>query len=133
MLGRMRKICLMMALVAVASLQAAGQTACPIALTEGHSDHDSIRVAVRNKGKVPIEQFSLVCKPGAGGTSRGAVCHSEIGVFYPGTPYWISLPYPDANHHEVAISVNTAQLAGGVLWTLRSVDSCHTLRVRPVR
>jgi hypothetical protein len=82
-----------------------------------------------NKGKLPIEQLSLSCTPSANDKSRGAICHNETGIFYPGTEYWIEIAYLGANRHSIVISVNEVRLAGGVSWNTRSSDSCLTLRV----
>jgi hypothetical protein len=105
------------------------QVPCPVSLTSATAEHDSIKLEFMNKGKVPIEQLSLSCTPPANNKSRSATCHIEGGIFYPGTEYWIEIPYPGANRHSTIIAVKEVRLAGGEFWNPRSSDSCRTLRV----
>ena len=129
MLGRMWKAAALATLMIATAQQTYGQISCPVSLTSGYTDQDSIKLSFRNKGKVPIEQLSLSCMPPADHKLPNAICHTESGIFYPGTESWIDLSYPGANRHEIVISVKTVRVAGGVIWTSRSSDSCRALRV----
>jgi hypothetical protein len=128
-LGRMWKAVALATLMIVTARQTHGQIPCPISLTSGYTDQDSIKLSFRNKGKLPIEQLSLSCTPPADHKVPNAICHAESGIFYPGTENWINLSYPGANRREIVISVKTVRAAGGVIWTSRSSDSCRALRV----
>jgi hypothetical protein len=125
----MGKTATLATLMLITAMQTLAQIPCPIALTTGNADQDSINLSFRNKGKVPIEQLSLSCAPPPDHKSRGAICHTESGIFYPGTEYWINFPYPAGNRHEIIVSVKIARVAGGIVWTPISSDSCRTLRV----
>jgi hypothetical protein len=105
------------------------QVPCPVSLTSANAEQGSIKLEFMNKGKVPIEQLSLACTPSANGKPRGAICHTETGIFYPGTEYWIEIAYPDANRHSTVIAVKEVRLAAGVSWNTGSSDPCRTLRV----
>ncbi len=111
-----------------------GQSLCPLALTSGRFAEGGLRVSVRNKGKVPVEGFRLWCAPAAGGTggsgaAGGGVCAEERGIFYPGTPYWVSVPYAGVGR-RVTVTLRSAELAGGVVWTAGGEGECRALRVR---
>jgi hypothetical protein len=128
-LGRMWKTLTLVILAVVSAHDIYSQVPCPVSLTSANAEQDSIKLEFMNKGKVPIEQLSLSCTPSANNKSRSAICHSETGIFYPGTEYWIEIAYPGANRHSTVIAVKEVRLAGGVSWNTRSSDSCRVLRV----
>jgi hypothetical protein len=125
----MWKILALVILAVVPNHDIYSEVPCPVSLTSANVEQDRIKLEFMNKGKVPIEQLSLSCAPPANNKSRSTVCHNEAGIFYPGTEYWIDIPYPGANRHRTVISVKEVRLAGGVFWNTRSSDSCRTLRV----
>jgi hypothetical protein len=129
MLATMWKTATLMTLMMMTAKQTFAQIPCPIALTTGTANHDKIKLSFRNKGKVPIEQFSLSCSPAPDHKSRGAVCHTESGIFYPGMEYWMDFPHPVSDRKEIIISVKSALVAGGIFWTPRYSDSYRTLRI----
>ena len=105
-----------------------GQSVCPLALTAGRFAEGGLRRSVRNKGKVPVQEFQLPCAPAAGGAG-GGVCAEERGIFYPGTPYWVSVPYAGVGR-RVTVTLRSAELAGGVVWTAGGEGERRALRVR---
>jgi hypothetical protein len=118
------------ALIVIPLQQSQAQTPCPIRLISGDADQDSVKLSFMNKGKLPIQQLSLSCTPRPmNQKTRDAICHTESGLFYPGMEYSIDFPYPAATRHTIAISLKTARLAGGVIWTSRPSQSCRTLRI----
>lgn len=130
MLSRMRRIILLLiALVAAGVRPFYAQSTCPVMLFDGASGRDSITLSFMNKGKIPIQQLVLSCKPSPKTQAKGAACHTEDGLFYPGTPYSIKIPYPDASHHPVTLTLKTAFLAGGVVWKSTPGQACRPLTV----
>jgi hypothetical protein len=89
---------------------------CPVMLVSGHLRGNAIELSFRNKGKVPLQQVSLGCSPAMAGRARDAICHTESGLFYPGTPYTMTFAYTGARRGAVTISVKGARLGtGGVV------------------
>jgi hypothetical protein len=105
------------------------QVPCPILLTSASAGPNSIKLSFRNRGKLPIEQFSLTCTPPSDRKLGNAVCDSENGLFYPGNVYWTNIAYAGANRHSIVVAVHAAHLAEGAFWTTRSPDRCRSLRV----
>ena len=120
-------------LLSLATLPAAAQVACPLMLTTGTSTPDSLKIAIRNKGKIPVTSLSLACTPGPDRRAHNTICHTEAGIFYPGTPYFLTIPYPAANRQTITVSLKSAQLAEGPVWTTRSTDPCRALRIPALR
>jgi hypothetical protein len=111
-------------------LSAKAQIPCPVRFISGDANQDSITLSFMNKGKVPVQQLNLSCTPPKAQTARGEVCHTENGLFYPGMQYSLELPYPGADRHAIEISLRTARVAGGVLWTSTRSEPCRVLRVQ---
>ncbi len=118
-------------LILVAALVAQssnGQVPCPVSLTSAVAGAESIELKFRNKGKLPIEQLSLICAPPSNHQSRTTLCQNVSGIFYPGMQYSADIPYAGANRHHVLISVRTVHLAGGVSWNTHSLNPCKSVR-----
>jgi len=103
-------------------LSAKAQIPCPVRFISGDANQDSITLSFMNKGKVPVQQLNLSCTPPKAQTARGEV--------YPGMQYSLELPYPGADRHAIEISLRTARVAGGVLWTSTRSEPCRVLRVQ---
>jgi hypothetical protein len=128
-LTRMWKKLALVILTIVAAQDVDSQVPCPVSLTSANAEQDRIQLEFMNTGKLPIEQIGLSCMPPVNGKARGAICHNERGIFYPGTESWIEIAYPGANRHNIVISVTEVRLAGGVYWHTEPSDSCRTLTV----
>jgi hypothetical protein len=128
-LGRMWKTLILGICALVPAHDTYSQVPCPVSLTSANAEQDKIKLEFRNKGKIPIEQLSLSCTPSANNKSGSAICHNEIGIFYPGNEYWIEIAYPDANRRSAVIAVKEVRMTGGAFWNTRSSDSCRILRV----
>jgi hypothetical protein len=105
------------------SVQSPAEIPCPIMLVSADANQDSITLSFMNKGKVPVQQLNLAC------TTRGTICHTESGLFYPGMEYSIDFSYPGAAHRAKVVTLEMARLAGGVVWTRTPSQSCRTLKV----
>ncbi len=125
----MWKAVVLAALIAIPARQSLAEIPCPITLISGDADQDSIRLSFMNKGKVPVQQLNLSCTPPKDQTARGAACHTESGLFYPGMEYSLDFPYPGVAGRAIVISLRTARLAGGVVWTATPSQSCRALRI----
>src|ERR1700677_1731582 len=84
--------CLCKSLTAVCLLsllaqQARAEIACPLMMFDGKSEQDDLGLTFMNKAKVPIRQIEFYCPSLNGQSERRSVCHTETGIFYPGTPY----------------------------------------------
>lgn len=100
---------------------------CPVLLVSGHVRGDAIELSFRNKGKAPIEELSLGCSPSSTGQARDAICHTERGLFYPGTPYTMEFAYMSARRGTVTLTVKRARLGTGEMWIPRSALVCRPL------
>jgi hypothetical protein len=105
---------------------------CPVLLVNGRATHDSIELSFMNKGKMPIQQLSLVCSPPMAGRARDAICHTESGLFYPGQRYSMTFGYaakPGTARSGVTLLVTGARLGNGDLWMAPSARACRPLKV----
>jgi hypothetical protein len=106
---------------------------CPVMLVSGDADADNIHLSFRNKGKLPIQQVSFSCSPPAHGRSKGAICHTERGIFYPGTEYSIEFanesPHRETHRGSILISAQAAMLGDGNVWVSRPTQACRPLRI----
>ena len=105
------------------------QASCPIALVTATTEKDTIQLKFRNKGKVPIEQFSLTCSPPGNNKFPNGICHVESGFFYPGSVSWIKIDYLAASHQAIEISVARLRMQGGVLWQAGTSHTCKSLKL----
>jgi hypothetical protein len=128
-LTRMRKT-LALLIFAIAAAQAGNsQSICPVSLTSATAGQDRIQLEFRNVSKLPIEEIGLSCNPPVAGKTRGAICHDESGIFYPGTESWVQIDYPAANRHNIVLSITQVRLAGRVYWHTKPTNSCKALIV----
>ena len=100
--------------------------ACPLMLVDGEIRQDSLDVSVRNKGKLPVEEFELAV---AGVGARHPVTHDERGLFYPGSSYDINFAYPGRAVRAARVSLQTARLSDGSVWLMRRDETCRPLKV----
>ncbi|MDE1176855.1 MAG: hypothetical protein PW789_09635 [Edaphobacter sp.] len=115
-------------LLATGSVRA--QIACPVMLVDGSFGKDTITVTFRDTAKVPLEQFSLTCAPSPSQHLHGSACHTETGIFYPGVPYTVAVPYPNAERMgRVTLSMREAILSSGARWGLESASKCRPLKI----
>jgi hypothetical protein len=117
------------AALGLATSNLTAQIPCPIMLVDGKASQDTITLSFRNKGKLPIQQLSLACAPSPYRKGADSTCHIENGVFFPGMQYSINLAYPQANKHQIVISVKEATMNTGARWTTASPDKCRSLRI----
>ena len=103
--------------------------ACPVRLSSGKVDEGKIDISFMNKGKIPIRQLELYCAPLQGQKARRLVCHTESGVFFPGTPYSLSFSYPEKSPQAIEVSVKTVLLPDGTLWTSTHDEPCRPLKI----
>ena len=104
------------------------EIACPVMLYGGKVERGTVSVSFRNKGKVPIRQIELYCTP-QGQRAKRSDCHTEAGVFFPGTPYTMSFSYPGKAPRTMLLSLKTALLPDGIKWTSIHDQPCHSLRI----
>ncbi len=123
-------ICGLLACAAMHAQEARVEIPCPVMLVSGHVRGGNIELSFRNKGKVPIQQVSLGCSPAMAGRARDAICHTESGLFYPGTPYTMTFAYTGARRGAVTLSVKGARLGTGEMWMARSARACRPIVVR---
>jgi hypothetical protein len=100
--------------------------ACPVMLYAGKVSQGTVTLSFRNQGKVPIREIDLACTPLHG---RKSDCHTEPGVFFPGTPYDINFSYPGKSPRSMVLSVKAAIYAGGLRWTSLRDQPCKSLRI----
>jgi hypothetical protein len=125
-----RRTILVLALFILASRPCLyAQALCPVSLVTATTSKDTIQLKFRNKGKVPIEQFSLTCSPPGNNKFPNGICHVESGFFYPGSVSWIKIDYPGASHQAIEISVASLRMQGGVLWQAGTSHTCKSLKL----
>ena len=100
--------------------------ACPVRLSDGKIDQGTISVSFMNSGKTPIRELNLDCAPLQG---RKAACHSEAGVFYPGTPYSLRFAYAGKPSRSIEMSVESVRLQDGTLWSSSQDQPCRPLKI----
>jgi hypothetical protein len=69
---------------------------CMVTMVSGAADADGISVTFRNAGKLPIRRLDFNCAPIStqGQKAKAILCHSEDGLFFPGTEYTAIYPRP---------------------------------------
>jgi hypothetical protein len=115
------------ALVSVQPSQAG--VACPVMLYGGKIDPGTVSVSFMNRGKAPIRELGLSCTPLQGQKAKRSDCHTEDGVFFPGTPYSISFAYPGKTPRSMSLSLKIALLSDGVRWTSIHDQPCKSLKI----
>lgn len=124
-----RYICVALLLTASAA-NAQTRIACPVMMFDGSSDlSGGLGLTFMNTGKVPIQHLELYCAPLNGKTTRRSLCHTETGIFYPGTPYPIRFAYSSKAAFPIRISLKTIRLYDGYEWTPAHGQSCHSLTI----
>jgi hypothetical protein len=107
--------------IALVSVQPSwGGIACPVMLYGGKIDQGTVSVSFMNRGKVPMSQLELYCTPLQGQKPKRSDCHTEAGLFFPGTSYTMSFAYPGKK---------TALLRDGVRWTSIHDQPCKSLKI----
>ena len=115
------------ALVSVQPSQAG--IACPVMLYGGKIDQGTVSVSFMNRGKAPIRELGLSCTRLQGQKAKRSDCHTEDGVFFPGTPYSISFSYPGKTPRSMSLSLKSALLSDGVRWTSIHDQPCKSLKI----
>jgi len=105
------------------------EIACPVMMFNGKSEQGDIRLTFMNTAKVPIRQIEFYCTPISGHPARRSVCHVETGIFYPGTPYPIQFSYATKDARTILVSLRSAQLSEGYLWTSTHDQACRSLKI----
>ena len=103
--------------------------ACPVMLYGGKVDQGTVSVSFMNRGKAPIRELELNCTPLQGYKAKRSECHTEDGVFFPGTSYTISFSYPGKTPRTMSLSLKTALLSDGVRWTSIHDQPCKSLKI----
>ena len=116
-----------MALASGPSLQAA--MTCPVRLSDGKIDQGTISISFMNSGKTPIRELGLDCSPLQGRKSTRVDCHSESGVFYPGTQYSLRFAYSGKGSNAIEMSVESVRLQDGTIWTSTQDQPCRPLKI----
>lgn len=115
-------------LVGVSVQQSWAAIACPVSLLEGEADQDGIVLSFRNKGKLPIQELEFDCTPTSSPKAHRLTCHAETGLFFPGTDYTSSFPYPK-RAGSIQVSLRTARLSDGSSWMFNRDQRCHPLKI----
>jgi hypothetical protein len=100
--------------------------ACPVMLYGGKMSQGTITLSFRNQGKAPVRELDLACTPLHGHKSD---CHTEAGVFFPGTPYDMDFSYPGKAPRTFVLSLKAALFADGLRWTSLRDQPCKSLRI----
>jgi hypothetical protein len=103
--------------------------ACPVMLYGGKIDQGTVSVSFMNRGKAPIRELELYCTPLQGAKPKRSDCHTEAGLFFPGTPYTMSFAYPGKSPRTMSLSMKTALLRDGSRWTSIHDQPCKSLKV----
>jgi hypothetical protein len=114
-------------LAAVQPLQAANT--CPVRLSDGKIEQGTIGISFMNSGKTPIRELNLDCSPLQGQKATRVDCHSESGIFYPGTPYTLRFGYTGKASRAIEVSVESVRLQDGTIWTSTHDQPCRPLKI----
>ena len=93
------------------------------------TDPGTVSVSFMNRGKVPMSQLELYCTPLQGPKGKRSDCHTEAGLFFPGTSYTMSFAYPGKSPRAMSLSLKTALLRDGVRWTSIHDQPCKSLKI----
>jgi hypothetical protein len=118
-----------MCLVLVSVQPSRAGVACPLMLYGGKVAQGTVSVSFMNRGKVPIRELDLYCTPLQGQKGKRSDCHTEAGLFFPGTPYTISFAYPGKSPRAMSLSLKTALLRDGSRWTSIHDQPCKSLKI----
>jgi len=126
--------CLCKSLTAVCLLsllaqQARAEIACPLMMFDGKSEQDDLGLTFMNKAKVPIRQIEFYCTSLNGQSARRSVCHTETGIFYPGTPYPIRFSNATKGARTILVSLRLVQFSEGFMWTSTHDQACRSLQI----
>jgi hypothetical protein len=113
--------------VSVQPIQAA--LACPVRISDGKIDQGTLSVSFMNAGKTPIRELYLDCTSLEGGKPVRKACHTEAGVFYPGTPYTMHFAYAGKPSKSLDVSVESIRLQDGTIWTAGQDQACRPLKI----
>jgi hypothetical protein len=102
--------------------------ACPVSLVDGRADQDGIILSFRNIGKLPVQELELNCMPIGSPATHGLTCHTETGLFFPGTEYTSSFAYK-SHAGVIQVSLLAARLSDGSTWLLNRDQRCRPLRI----
>jgi hypothetical protein len=108
---------------------ARAEIACPVMMFDGKSEQDDLGLTFMNKAKVPIRQIEFFCTSLNGQSARRSVCHTETGIFYPGTPYPIRFSQATKGARTILVSLRLVQFSEGFMWTSTHDQACRTLRI----
>jgi hypothetical protein len=126
--------CLCKSLTAVCLLillaqQTRAEIACPLVMFDGKSGQDDLGLTFMNKAKVPIRQIEFYCTSLNGQSARRSVCHTETGIFYPGTPYPIRFSKATKGARTILVSLRLVQFSEGFMWTSTHDQACRSLQI----
>ncbi len=121
-------LCLAYLAMATAA-HAQGRMACPAMLVTGEFNQESVEVTVRNMGKLPIREFELNCASAQGNVVKRSACHTEEGIFYPGTPYSIDFGNSGKRSASMVVTLTMARLSDGSMWTSSHDQPCKPLKI----
>ncbi len=110
-------------------------SSCPLTLVGGTADSDGISVTLRNAGKLPIRRMEFNCTPTHARTKapQRTPCREDNALFYPGSEYTVTYPYPDGKRQAVTFSLRSITLSNGFVWNPSRRQPCRTLRIYPPR
>ena len=103
--------------------------ACPVRLSDGKMDRGTIGISFMNSGKTPIRQLTFDCTSLQDGKALHEVCHTEAGVFYPGTPYTVHFANTGKASKSIEVSVQSLRLQDGTVWTSSQDQPCSPLKI----
>jgi hypothetical protein len=128
--SRSKKLAFLALSVVLTSFQSsqAASTACPVMLYGGKVNRGTVSLGFMNRGKVPIRELALNCGWPGSHSTRPSECHTEEGLFFPGTPYTLTFDNPDKTSHSIVISVKNAVL-DGYIWSSTQDQPCRPLKV----
>lgn len=106
---------------------------CPITLLSATGDAGSIAITFQAAGKLPIRQLEFNCVPAQqqARKARYTHCREANALFFPGTEYTVSYPYPRGRPERIRVSLKSATLSNGYVWTPSKRQVCSVLRIVP--
>jgi hypothetical protein len=111
-------------------LLAFGSGSYPINLLSAGGDASSISITFQNVGKLPIRQLEFDCVPLQEPARKDQRISREANaLFFPGTEYAVSYPYPKGISTRILVSVKSITLSNGYVWKPSKNDRCGELRV----
>jgi hypothetical protein len=125
----------LVAMILFFALAAMAGNTCPVILVNGAGESNAFSITFRNAGKLPIRRIEFNCSlvPAKVHQSQRIPCYEDNALFFPGTEYTVSYPYPGGIPKPVLVSLKSVTSANGYIWKPSRRQPCRAVHIVPAR